>query len=51
MDIWSIAQLTEEEVSILSAIHKQGKESEALTLLREPEAQPSLKEKLPAEVQ
>lgn len=51
MGVLKIGQLTEEEVSILSAIHKQGKENEAITLLREPEAQLSLKEKLPAEVQ
>lgn len=51
MGIWSITQLTEEEVSILSAIHRQGKESEALTLLREPEAQPFSQEKPPATVQ
>lgn len=46
-----IAQLTEEEASILSAIHKQGKEKEAITLLREPEAQPSLREMPPVAIQ
>lgn len=51
MGLWSISQLTEEEIAILSAIHKQGKESEAITLLREPEAQPSWQEKPPVTVQ